>query len=64
MDATVLVAGRSPGRTDDGQISFYYCHGNQGLQFAAVGAAVYNRCIEQGLGHELPQEWFLQDIRD
>jgi alanine dehydrogenase len=59
-----LAAGTSPARTSREQITLYLNAGNQGLQFAAVGAAVYNRCIEQGLGHELPQEWFLQDIRD
>jgi len=32
--------------------------------FAAVGGAVYRKAREQGLGRELPTEWFLQDIRD
>jgi hypothetical protein len=34
-----------------------------GTQFAAVAAAIYERARETGLGQELPQEWFLQDIR-
>jgi len=59
-----LASGRSPGRTSPDQITLYLNSGNQGLQFAAVGAAVYNRCREQGVGRELPTEWFLQDIRD
>jgi len=25
---------------------------------------VYEECKARGLGHELPTEWFLQDIRD
>lgn len=59
-----LASGRAPGRQSPEDITLYLNSGNQGLQFAAVGAAVYNRCREQGLGRELPTEWFLQDIRD
>ena len=28
------------------------------------GALVYIKAKEQGLGREIPTEWFLQDIRD
>ena len=59
-----LVSGKFPLRTSHDQITLYLNSGNQGLQFAAVGAAVYNRCKKQGLGREVPTEWFLQDIRD
>jgi len=51
-------------RTSEEQITLYLNGGNQGLQFAAVGALVYNKCREQELGRPLPTEWFLQDIRD
>ena len=59
-----LASGKFPLRTSAEQISLYLNSGNQGLQFASVGAAVYNRCVELGLGHQLPTEWFLQDVRD
>jgi len=59
-----LASGNFPLRTSADQVTLYLNSGNQGLQFAAVGAAVYNRCMELGLGHQLPTEWFLQDIRD
>jgi ornithine cyclodeaminase/alanine dehydrogenase-like protein (mu-crystallin family) len=59
-----LASGRAPGRQNRNDITLYLNSGNQGLQFAAVGAAVYNRCRELGLGREVPTEWFLQDIRD
>jgi alanine dehydrogenase len=59
-----LAAGTFPARTSRDQITLYLNGGNQGLQFAAVGSVVYNRCVEQGLGYEVPQELFLQDIRD
>jgi alanine dehydrogenase len=29
-----------------------------------VAALVYERAREMGLGHEIPTEWFLQDVRD
>jgi alanine dehydrogenase len=59
-----MIGGNFPGRTSPDDITLYLNSGNQGLQFAAVGAAVYNRAKEMGLGRELPTEWFLQDIRD
>jgi alanine dehydrogenase len=59
-----LASGRAPGRQSRDDITLYLNSGNQGLQFAAVGAAVYHRCKELGLGREVPTEWFLQDIRD
>jgi alanine dehydrogenase len=61
---TDLIAGTRPGRTSDEQVSFYHNFGNQGLQFACVGGLVYERAVEQGLGKSLPDEWFLQDVRN
>jgi ornithine cyclodeaminase/alanine dehydrogenase-like protein (mu-crystallin family) len=59
-----LLNGTNQGRTSDEQIT-YSARGNvQGLQFFAVAGAVYEQCKAQGLGRELPTEWFLQDIRD
>lgn len=51
-------------RTSPEQITLYLNVGNQGLQFAAVGSLVYEKCREQPTGRSLPTEWFLQDIRD
>ncbi len=59
-----LMAGRWPGRTDDQQITFINNQGTQGLQFAAVGGKAYELVKAQGLGHPMPAEWFVQDIRD
>ena len=58
---TDLVAGRAPGRTREEQISFYYCHGNQGLQFAAVGGAIYRNALAAGQGTPMPLDWFIQE---
>jgi len=59
-----LMAGRWAGRTSDRQITFLNNQGTQGLQFAAVGAAAYELAKAKGLGHPLPTEWFVQNIRD
>jgi len=61
---TDLVDGKVPGRTSDQEITLYVNGGNQGLQFAAVGWVAYEKAREMNLGHEMPTEWFLQDIRD
>lgn len=59
-----LITGRVAGRTSDEQVSFYHNFGNQGLQFACVGGLVYERARAAGLGRELPDEWFTQDVRN
>jgi alanine dehydrogenase len=59
-----LIAGRATGRTEDRQVTFLNNQGTQGLQFAAVGAKAYELAKAQGLGHPMPKEWFLQNIRD
>jgi hypothetical protein len=46
------------------QITQYRPVGNWGLQFSSVGAVVYRRAKERGLGRALPAEWFLQDIKN
>src|SRR5689334_19680654 len=59
-----VIAGREKGRTDDHQTSFFLNVGAIGAQFEGVAAAVYHKAREQGLGREIPTEWFLQDVRD
>jgi len=59
-----LISGKSRGRTSDTQTSFFLNVGAIGAQFEGVAAAVYNKARQQGLGTEIPTEWFLQDIRD
>ena len=61
---TDLLAGNIEGRTGNNEVTFFNNHGSQGLQFAAVGAKVYELAQEAGLGKQIPSEWFLEDIRD
>lgn len=63
-DFADLVSGKAEGRTRRDQITFYRNVGNQGLQFSAVGGWVYEQAKAQGVGRQIPTEWFLQDIRD
>ena len=59
-----VIAGTAKGRTDAKQTSFFLNVGAIGVQFEAVAAFVYERAGQLGLGHEIPTEWFLQDVRD
>ena len=58
------IAGKAAGRTSAAQTSFFLNVGAIGAQFEGVAAAVYNKALAQGLGTEIPTEWFTQDIRD
>jgi alanine dehydrogenase len=59
-----VISGKAKGRTSDGQTSWFLNLGVMGVQFAAVCAAVYNEAKKQGIGREIPTEWFTQSIRD
>jgi ornithine cyclodeaminase/alanine dehydrogenase-like protein (mu-crystallin family) len=58
-----LIAGKVPGRTDDKQITFFLNNVGTGVQFAAMGYCAYQGAKAQGLGREIPSEWFMQDIK-
>jgi hypothetical protein len=62
-----IIEGRTTGttgRTSDAQITYSERGNIQGAQFHAVAAVAYEAAVKQGIGHELPSAWFLQDIRD
>jgi len=59
-----VVAGREPGRGTRDQVTYSERGNIQGAQFYAVAAVVFEAARQQGLGRELPTEWFLQDIRN
>lgn len=59
-----LRAGRHPGRARPEDITFFLNTGTQGLQFAAVAGYVLERARARRLGTEVPDDWFLEDIRD
>ncbi len=57
-----LVAGATPGRTSDSQITCFLNFHGLGYQFAAAGAALLAKARASGRGHVLPTEWFTQDV--
>ena len=59
-----LLLGKSQGRARPDQITYFNNNEGNGLQFAVCGALAYQRATERGVGRELPNDWFLQDIRD
>jgi ornithine cyclodeaminase/alanine dehydrogenase-like protein (mu-crystallin family) len=59
-----ILSGKSEGRSSARQITYSERGNIQGAQFYAVAAVAYEEAKKRGLGHEIPTEWFLQDIRD
>jgi ornithine cyclodeaminase/alanine dehydrogenase-like protein (mu-crystallin family) len=57
-----LVLGRAAGRTAPQQVSCFLNHVGLGYQFAAVGAIVHRNARAQGVGRELPTDWFTEDV--
>jgi ornithine cyclodeaminase/alanine dehydrogenase-like protein (mu-crystallin family) len=62
-DISDLIAGKVPGRVHDRQITFFLNNVGTGVQFAAMGYCAYRGAKAQGLGREIPSEWFMQDIK-
>jgi ornithine cyclodeaminase/alanine dehydrogenase-like protein (mu-crystallin family) len=58
-----ILAGKVSGRANDQQITFFLNNVGIGTQFAAIGYCAYRSAKEKGLGHEVPTDWFLQDIK-
>ena len=58
-----VVLGTYPGRAAPEEVTCFVTQGIP-IQFAAAARKVYDGAREQGLGHELPLSWFLQDISD
>jgi ornithine cyclodeaminase/alanine dehydrogenase-like protein (mu-crystallin family) len=57
-----LVSGKVPGRATAEETTCFLNNLGIGLQFAAVGAAVYAEAKSRGAGHEIPTDWFLETV--
>ena len=57
-----LILGRTPGRTAADQVSCFLNYVGLGYQFAAVGALLHRKACEQGVGRDLPTDWFTEDV--
>ena len=53
-----VILAKGPHRSSDSQIICFSNNPGIGVQFAAVGYAVYEKAKKQGVGRELPTEWF------
>jgi ornithine cyclodeaminase/alanine dehydrogenase-like protein (mu-crystallin family) len=59
-----LASGKAKGRTSPEQITWSERGNLQGAQFYAVAGRVFEAARNAGLGHDIPTELFLQDIRN
>jgi ornithine cyclodeaminase/alanine dehydrogenase-like protein (mu-crystallin family) len=58
-----VIAGKAQGRQSDNEITCFMNNLGLGYQFAATGSVVYRKAKEQGIGHDLPTDWFTEDVR-
>lgn len=56
-----ILTGRARRREGPDEVTIFANNTGMGLQFAAVCARVLERAEAEGLGHEVPTEWFLED---
>jgi alanine dehydrogenase len=57
-----LIAGQVAGRKSAHEVTCFMNNIGLGYQFAAAGAVVYRKAKASGLGHELPTDWFTEDV--
>ena len=61
-DLCDLLSGRADGRKNGKEITCFVNNVGTGLQFAAAGAWVLKRAREAGVGTELPDDWFSENV--
>jgi hypothetical protein len=57
-----VIGGKVAGRTSDKEVTCFINNIGLGIQFAAVGNAVYLAAKEKGIGKEIPTDWFLETV--
>jgi ornithine cyclodeaminase/alanine dehydrogenase-like protein (mu-crystallin family) len=57
-----LIVGRAKGREGEKEVTCFLNNLGLGFQFAAAGAVIYKRAVEQGAGHDLPTDWFTETV--
>jgi alanine dehydrogenase len=61
-DLADVLSGRAQGRQSAQEITCFMNNVGTGLQFAAAGAYVLKKARAQGVGTELPDDWFSEDV--
>jgi ornithine cyclodeaminase/alanine dehydrogenase-like protein (mu-crystallin family) len=57
-----IIAGRFKGRESPDEITCFINNIGLGIQFAAVGSAIYSEAKTHGVGREIPTDWFLESV--
>jgi ornithine cyclodeaminase/alanine dehydrogenase-like protein (mu-crystallin family) len=57
-----LCNGSAAGRSSPEQVTCFLNNIGLGYQFAAAGSVIYRKAREQGLGKDLPTDWFTEDV--
>jgi ornithine cyclodeaminase/alanine dehydrogenase-like protein (mu-crystallin family) len=57
-----LIDGSYRGRTRSDEVTAFLNNLGMGYQFAVAGALVYEKAKAEGAGHELPTDWFTEDV--
>jgi ornithine cyclodeaminase/alanine dehydrogenase-like protein (mu-crystallin family) len=57
-----LIVGRAESRKSDDEVTCFLNNLGMGYQFAAVGALLYRKAKASGAGHDLPTDWFTEDV--
>lgn len=59
---TDLIDGSARGRETEEEVTCFLNNMGLGYQFAAAGSVIYKRAVEQGVGHNLPTDWFTETV--
>ena len=57
-----VIGGKVPGRNSPAEITCFINNIGLGIQFAAVGGAIYAEAKAKGVGKEIPTDWFLETV--
>jgi ornithine cyclodeaminase/alanine dehydrogenase-like protein (mu-crystallin family) len=57
-----LITGRTQGRRSDREVTCFINNLGLGFQFAAAGSLLYRKAKDNGAGHDLPTDWFTEDV--
>jgi ornithine cyclodeaminase/alanine dehydrogenase-like protein (mu-crystallin family) len=57
-----VIAGKIPGRQSPSEITCFNNNIGLGIQFAALGKAIFDGAKVKGLGREIPTDWFLETV--
>ena len=57
-----VISGKASGRQSAQEITCFNNNIGLGIQFAALGKAVFDEAKSRGLGREIPTDWFLETV--